>query len=121
MSSWIIGYENIDFNSCPGEAEISEKWNNETNQTELFLTYGKWGHGWMEHVEGITYKIHFVTDLIQDEALGFPASETFIRAFNETLEFFGTIPGSGVMSFGKFQVGVSLDKLPPIPWLPGSC
>lgn len=96
-------------------------WNDETNEVGLFLTYGKLAHGWLEHVAGVTYKLNFVTDLIQDDyAIGLKESSTFVRVYDETLEFV-MITAESEDSISKLKLGVSLDKLPPIPWLPGSC
>lgn len=98
-----------------------EKWNDETNEMGLFLTYGQLAHGWLEHVTGVTYLIHYITDLTQDEyAMGLTEPSTYIRVYDETLEFLFITP-EAEESISKLKLGVSLDKLPPIPWLPGSC
>lgn len=110
------------FLNFTGDAEVLEQWNDETNQNELFIKYGKWAHGWLDYVTGASYKIRFVTDLGHDDyALGLPDTTVHVHFYNETMEFTGYVRGYGEKSYGEFTLGVSLDKLPPIPWLPGSC
>lgn len=102
-----------------GDAEIVEKWNEETNQTGLYLTYGKHGNGWVKLVEFSIYRIVFDTDIISQ---GFNGQlDLFWLVGNaECIEFI-LLEGEEFVSFGVFYAGVSLDKLPPIPWLPESC
>lgn len=109
-------------NGRSGDAEILEKWDEETNQKRLFVTYGKWTHGWLNHVTGQTYKLEFTTDAIQDfYAMGVRESLSYVRVVDDILEFVEFRGNDLEVSYGKFKLGVSLDKLPPIPWLPGSC
>lgn len=114
-----------------GDIEIFEKFNPDTNSTGLYLSYGKWAHAWLEiydnddksdeTAEVINLKVIWDTDIIQDNyAAGDPTGLNYGRIYNQTLEFIG--PGAEqVIVYGTFKLGVSLDKLPPIPWSPGSC
>lgn len=84
----------------------------------LYIQYGKWATGWLEHVEGPIYKILFDTDIMQYFA---GLQDLFyLRVDNDEIEFIAIADGEE-SSQGKFKFGVSLDKLPPIPWLPESC
>lgn len=101
-----------------GDAEIIEKWNNATNEIGLYLKYGVWATGFLEHVEGPVYLLKIDTDLEQN--LAGLKDALFVRAIDDTIEFL-LIQFGQESSFGKFQLGVSLANLPPIPWLPDSC
>ncbi|ODN01571.1 Protein flp [Orchesella cincta] len=104
-----------------GDIEISERFNNQTNATGLYMDYGKWTQAWLEHVEGDTYKLIWDTVMIQDfYANGDPTGLVYSTFKNGTLEILMPM-GDALMSMGKFELGVSLDTLPPIPWAPDSC
>lgn len=101
-----------------GDAEITEKWNNETSEMGLYLKYGKWSTGWLEPAGQNFYKIIFDTEILRDfyEVV----SNFFLRVDEDVIEFVGIVNGEQV-SFGKFRLGVTLDKLPPVPWPSDSC
>lgn len=105
-----------------GDIEILEKFNNQTNATGLYLSYGKWYSGWLEYIGDSVYQIAHDTDIVQDNyAAGTKLDVGYVRV-NEggTLEVLSPSP-TGMVALGKFKLGVSLDILPPVPWAPDSC
>lgn len=116
---WIGEYGN----GASGNFEIVEKWNDDTNTTELYIIYGRFAHGWLEHVGVETFRIVPTTDMVQDYYIltGNKESINFItRVNNDTLQMFILFQGMEI-DYGKFTLGITLDKLPPIPWSPESC
>lgn len=106
-------------NGAAGDAAIVEKWNNDTGATGLYVTYGKHGTGWLEAMwpPNPIYKITFDSDILQDF---YGADNLFwLVGDAESIEFLVVLNGE-FESFGVFKAGVSLDKLPPIPWQPDS-
>lgn len=105
-----------------GDIEILEKFNNQTNATGLYLSYGKWYQGWLEHIGESVYQITYDTDIVQDNyAAGEKLDVGYVRVDeNNTLEIVSPSP-NGMVVLGKFKLGVSLDILPPVPWAPDSC
>lgn len=109
------------FCNFTGDVEVFEKFNNQTNATGLFVSYGKWYKGWLEHIGGPSYQIKWTTDVVQDNyAQGEKSGLGYLRIQNETLEFLAPSP-EGMSVLGKFKLGVSLDILPVVPWTPNSC
>lgn len=105
-----------------GDLEIYEKWNNGTNEPGLYLAYGKWMLGWLENVGDNYYKITWDTDILQELiATGSTDGVTYIQIQDGVVDFVLPQADGTVLSAGRFTLGVSLDKLPPIPWNPGSC
>lgn len=85
---------------------------------DVYIKYGKWLSGVLEHVEGPIYLIKLDTDLVHD-FVGVKDS-LFLRVVGDTIEFV-TLQTGVESSHEIFKLGVSLDILPPIPWLPDSC
>ncbi|CAL8138663.1 unnamed protein product [Orchesella dallaii] len=104
-----------------GDIEIFEKFNNETNSTGIYLSYGRWVQAWMENIGGSTYYLTWDSDIIQDfYATGDLIGAAYATVNNGTLDIL--LPaGEVLLSMGKFELGVSLDILPTIPWAPDSC
>ncbi len=108
--------------SLIGDAEILEKFNDQTNTTGLYLSYGKWYTGWLEYIGESVYQITYDTDIVQDNYAGGDKSNVgYIRVDEAgTLEMVSP-SANGLVVLGKFKLGVSLDILPPVPWAPDSC
>lgn len=88
----------------------------------LYVSYGKWTKGWLELAVVPIYKVFWDTDVVQDNyANGNPDSFSYMRIQNGTLEFLAGDDVNNIRPMATFQLGVSLDTLPPIPWLPDSC
>ncbi|CAL8109668.1 unnamed protein product [Orchesella dallaii] len=104
-----------------GDVEISERFNDQTNTTGIYMSYGRWGQAWLEHVGGVTYSVTWISDIVQDlYAAGERNSTMHSTINNGILEIF--MPVGDTLSFmGRFELGVNLDTLPPIPWAPDSC
>lgn len=108
-------------NGAAGELEIVRK-QNEFGQSQLYMMYGKHGTGWLGPVwPGVNlYLIDFDSDLMQHF---FGATGKFWLVGDlEAVEIYWMDNDlAAAVSYGVFKAGVSLDKLPPIPWLPDSC
>lgn len=76
----------------------------------------------MEAIGDNLYKIKWDTDIVQHlYAVGDREGVNFVKIENEVVDFLVPQAGGDLGSAGRFMLGVSLDKLPPIPWNPGSC
>lgn len=107
-------------NGAQGELELIMK-EDEFGREQLYLMYGKLGNGWLDPLMpgGGLYLITFESDVMD----GFYRSGQFWLSGGEEAVaiiymFSDLLPGQ---NFGEFWAGVSLDKLPPIPWEPDSC
>ncbi|CAL8109666.1 unnamed protein product [Orchesella dallaii] len=104
-----------------GDVEIFEKFNNQTNATGIYLSYGRWAQAWMENIGGFAYYLTWDSDLIQDNyAGGDLIGAAYAIVYNGTLDILFPA-GEELQSMGKFELGVSLDVLPEVPWAPDSC
>lgn len=83
-----------------------------------YLKYGKCLSGFLEPVEGPLHLIQIDTGMVPD-SLGLKDTQ-FLRAIDDTIEFI-TVQAEAESRNGIFQLGVNLDILPPVPWLPVSC
>lgn len=105
---------------CTGQAEIFEKWNNETNEMGVYIQCGKWVSGFLETHDDpdYDYLIKLDTDMNHD-FLGL-TDNLFLKVVDDTIEFI-IIEGKRRDTSGIYKLGVNLDNLPPVPWLAGSC
>lgn len=104
-----------------GDLILKEKFNEDTNSTGIYLSYGKWVKAWVEGLGGTVYKLIWDSDIVQDGyASGTTTYLEFITIKNGTLTFYWDLSGT-LQPWVKFQYGASLDMLPTVPWDAGSC
>jgi len=111
-------YENKSSLFIEGELDIVERINS-TGQTQLYLTLGKWGTGFLAQLSTNEYRWDVDSDYLQSYYSGGYYGEPDL-----TVSFDGssmlTMREFGV-TFGVFEKEQVVGNLPVQPWSPDSC